>query len=55
MIDGKVGFTEDIISQMSIFNMTQPYGMWKDTGIRLEGGCGKIPDRDVSGDVERRE
>ena len=41
VIDGKVGFTGGYNLANEYFNMTQPYGMWKDTGIRLEGDAVK--------------
>lgn len=37
VIDGKVGFTGGYNLANEYFNMTHPYGEWKDTGIRLEG------------------
>lgn len=37
VIDGKVGFTGGYNLANEYFNITHPYGMWKDTGIRLEG------------------
>ena len=37
MIDGKVGFTGGYNLANEYFNLTHPYGQWKDTGIRLEG------------------
>jgi len=41
VIDGKVGFTGGYNLANEYFNMTHPYGMWKDTGIRLEGDAVK--------------
>ena len=41
VIDGKVGFTGGYNLANEYFNMTQPYGRWKDTGIRLEGDAVK--------------
>ena len=37
VIDGEVGFTGGYNLANEYFNVTHPYGMWKDTGIRLEG------------------
>lgn len=37
VIDGKVGFTGGYNIANEYFNITHPYGRWKDTGIRLEG------------------
>ena len=37
VIDGKVGFTGGYNLADEYFNITHPYGHWKDTGIRLEG------------------
>ena len=37
VIDGKVGFTGGYNLANEYFNITHPYGYWKDTGIRLEG------------------
>lgn len=37
VIDGKVGFTGGYNLADEYFNITHPYGYWKDTGIRLEG------------------
>lgn len=37
VIDGKVGFTGGYNLANEYFNLTHPYGYWKDTGIRLEG------------------
>ena len=37
VIDGKVGFTGGYNLADEYFNRTHPYGIWKDTGIRLEG------------------
>lgn len=37
VIDGKVGFTRGYNLANEYFNLTHPYGQWKDTGIRLEG------------------
>ena len=41
VIDGKVGFTGGFNLANEYFIMTQPYGMWKDTGICLEGDAVK--------------
>ena len=37
VIDGKVGFTGGYNLADEYFNLTHPFGEWKDTGIRLEG------------------
>lgn len=37
VIDGKVGFTGGYNLADEYFNLTRPYGQWKDTGIRLRG------------------
>ena len=37
VIDGKVGYTGGYNLANEYFNVTHPYGYWKDTGIRLEG------------------
>ena len=37
VIDGKVGFTGGYNLANEYFHVTQPFGYWKDTGIRLEG------------------
>ena len=37
VIDGKVGFTGGYNIANEYFNLTHPYGMWKDTGIKLTG------------------
>ena len=37
VIDGKVGFTGGYNLADEYFNITHPFGHWKDTGIRLEG------------------
>ena len=37
VIDGKVGFTGGYNIANEYFNLTHPFGMWKDTGVRLEG------------------
>ena len=37
VIDGKVGFTGGYNLANEYFNLTHPYGQWKDTGIRLAG------------------
>ena len=37
VIDGKVGFTGGYNLSDEYFDRTRPYGLWKDTGIRLEG------------------
>lgn len=37
VIDGKVGFTGGYNLADEYFNLTHPYGQWKDTGIQLRG------------------
>ena len=37
VIDGKVGFTGGYNLANEYFNLTHPYGQWKDTGIKLTG------------------
>ena len=37
VIDGRVGFTGGYNLANEYFHVTQPYGYWKDTGIRMEG------------------
>ncbi len=37
VIDGKVAFTGGYNLANEYFHLTEPYGFWKDTGIRLEG------------------
>ncbi len=37
VIDGRVGFTGGYNIANEYFNLTHPFGYWKDTGIRLEG------------------
>ena len=39
VIDGKVGYTGGYNLADEYFNITHPYGMWKDTGIRIEGNA----------------
>ena len=39
VIDGKVGFTGGYNLANEYFNIDAPYGYWKDTGLRLEGGA----------------
>ena len=41
VIDGKVGFTGGYNLADEYFNLTHPYGVWKDSGIRLEGDAVK--------------
>ena len=41
VVDGRVGFTGGYNLANEYFNITHPYGMWKDTGIRLEGDAVK--------------
>ena len=37
VVDGKVGYTGGYNLADEYFNLTHPFGMWKDTGIRVEG------------------
>lgn len=37
VIDGQVGYTGGYNIANEYFNLTHPYGYWKDTGLRLEG------------------
>ncbi len=37
VIDGKIGYTGGYNLADEYFNLIQPYGYWKDTGIRIEG------------------
>ena len=37
VVDGRVGFTGGYNIANEYFNLTHPFGHWKDTGIRLEG------------------
>lgn len=41
VVDGRVGFTGGYNLADEYFNLTHPYGRWKDTGIRLEGDAVK--------------
>ena len=41
VIDGKIGYLGGYNLANEYFNITHPYGMWKDTGIRLEGDAVK--------------
>nr|WP_315103465.1 cardiolipin synthase [uncultured Catonella sp.] len=41
VVDGKVGFTGGYNLADEYFNITHPYGLWKDSGIRLEGDAVK--------------
>lgn len=37
VIDGRVGYTGGYNLADEYFHITEPYGFWKDTGVRLEG------------------
>ena len=37
VIDGKVGFTGGYNIANEYFNITHPFGMWKDTGVKITG------------------
>ncbi len=37
VVDGRVGFTGGYNIANEYFNITHPFGQWKDTGVRLEG------------------
>lgn len=39
VIDGQIGFTGGYNLANEYFNVTHPYGYWKDTGIKLEGSA----------------
>lgn len=39
VVDGRVGFTGGYNIANEYFNITHPYGEWKDAGIRLEGSA----------------
>ncbi len=39
VIDGRVGYTGGYNLADEYFNITSPYGKWKDTGIRIEGAA----------------
>ncbi len=41
IIDGKVGFTGGYNLADEYFNITHPYGYWKDTGVKLTGSAVK--------------
>ena len=41
VIDGKVGFTGGYNLADEYFNITHPYGYWKDTGVKLTGDAVK--------------
>ena len=41
VVDGKVGYTGGYNLADEYFNLTHPFGQWKDTGIRLEGDAVK--------------
>ena len=41
VIDGKVGYTGGFNLADAYFGLEHPYGVWKDTGIRLEGAAVK--------------
>ena len=41
VIDGKIAYTGGYNLANEYFNVTHPYGIWKDTGIRLEGDAVK--------------
>ncbi len=41
VIDGQVGFTGGYNLANEYFHITEPFGYWKDTGVRLEGSAVK--------------
>ncbi len=41
VVDGKVGFTGGYNLADEYFNLTNPYGQWKDTGIKMTGDAVK--------------
>ena len=44
VIDGKVGYIGGYNLSDEYFGRARPYGVWKDTGLRLEGEVGPEPD-----------
>ena len=52
VIDGKIAYTGGYNLANEYFNVTHPYGIWKDTGIRLEGDAVKSFYHRISRDVE---
>ena len=52
VIDGKIAYTGGYNLANEYFNVTHPYGIWKDTGIRLEGDAVKSFTHRISRDVE---
>ena len=43
VVDGKIGYTGGYNLADEYFNITHPYGVWKDTGIRLAGDAVASP------------
>ncbi|MDO4617547.1 MAG: cardiolipin synthase [Lachnospiraceae bacterium] len=41
VVDGKIGFTGGFNLADEYFNITHPYGMWRDTGIEIHGNSVK--------------
>lgn len=41
VVDGKIGFTGGFNLADEYFGLTEPYGKWKDSGVRLEGDAVK--------------
>ncbi len=41
VVDGKIGFTGGYNLAEEYFNITHPYGMWRDTGIEIRGASVK--------------
>lgn len=39
VIDGRIGFTGGYNLANEYFNLTHPYGMWKDTGVKITGSA----------------
>jgi len=39
IIDGKIGYTGGFNLTNEYFNITHPYGWWKDSGVRIEGSA----------------
>lgn len=37
VVDGRIGFTGGYNMADEYFHVTEPYGFWKDTGVRIEG------------------
>ena len=53
VIDGLVGFTGGYNMANEYFNLTHPYGYWKDTGVQITRAGSAEPDGNFSGKLER--